>query len=38
MRIHRPLGPGASPLPSGKDNRTNQTHLTIPQLSIGGNR
>jgi hypothetical protein len=29
MRIRRPLGPGASPLPDGNDNHTEQQHSTI---------
>jgi hypothetical protein len=29
VRIRRPIGPSASPLPDGNDNRTEQKHIAI---------
>jgi hypothetical protein len=38
MRIRRPTGPGASPLPGTKDNGTEQKHFPITLVQVGGKR
>ncbi len=38
MRIRRPTGPGASPLPGINENRTNQKHIAIALVRVGGDR
>jgi hypothetical protein len=38
MRIRRPTGPSASPLPDLNDNRINPPPIAIVQPSIGGDR
>ncbi len=38
MRILRPTGCGASPLPGMNENGTEQTHFAIAQVSLGGDR
>jgi hypothetical protein len=38
MRIRRPTGLGASPLPGMNENHTELMHVTIAQVNIGGDR
>jgi hypothetical protein len=38
MRIRRPTGPDASPLPGTKENGTEQKHFPIALVQAGGDR
>jgi hypothetical protein len=38
MRIRRPTGPGASPLPGKNEENNEQKRITIASASIGGDR
>jgi hypothetical protein len=38
MRIRRPAGPGASPLPSTNDNGTEQKQFPIASVQLRGDR
>jgi hypothetical protein len=38
MRIRRPTGPGASPLPGTKENGTEQKHFPITLVQVGSDR
>jgi hypothetical protein len=38
VRIRRPTGPGASPLPCMNENHTEQKHTVTTLLRVGGDR
>jgi hypothetical protein len=38
MRIRRPAGPGASPLPGRKENSTEQKQFPIAMAQVRGDR
>jgi hypothetical protein len=38
VRIRRPTGTGASPLPGSKESRKEQTHISITSVRVGGDR